>query len=196
MPGAEDLIFQISNGNREAFRLLYDLFQAKVYNTCLSYLKNNEEAEEATQDVFLEIHKSASLFRYESSASTWVYRLSVNKCLDRIRHRKRQKRFTMIFGLFNKDTGALEVDPPEFYHPGIQLENKEQATILFKAIDKLPENQQTAFILKHVEGLPQKEIAQIMQMGEKAVESLLQRAKANLRKLLSDFYNNTEGKIK
>ena len=66
MPETEDLILQIAAGNREAFRLFYDLFQAKVYNTCVSYLKNNEEAEEATQDVFLEIYKSATVFRQES----------------------------------------------------------------------------------------------------------------------------------
>jgi len=196
MPGAEDLISQISNRNEEAFRLFYNLFQARVFNTCLSYLKNNEEAEEATQDIFLEIHKSAILFRQESSASTWVYRLTVNKCLDRIRHRGRQKRFAIITALFNKETGALNIDPPEFNHPGILLENKEQATILFKAIGQLPENQQTAFILKHVEKLPQKEIALIMKVGEKAVESLLQRAKTNLRRLLSGFYDDTEGKAK
>ena len=63
-------------------------------------------------------------------------------------------------------------------------------------IENLPGSQQTAFILKHVEGLPQKEIALIMKIGEKAVESLLQRAKVNLRKLLADIYDSPEGKTK
>jgi RNA polymerase sigma-70 factor (family 1) len=195
-PDPNELIRRLAQGNRGAFSQLYKLFQARVYNTCLSYLQNVEEAEEAVQDVFLEVFESAASFKGDSSVSTWIYRLAVNKCLDRIRHRKRQKRFAFMSSLFNKETGKLDFDAPDFNHPGIILENKEKAAILFKAIDKLPENQRSAFILKQVEGLSQKEIAEILNLGEKALESLLSRAKANLRKMLSAFYDKTEGNTK
>jgi RNA polymerase sigma-70 factor (ECF subfamily) len=98
-----------------------------------------------------------------------------------------------LSGLFHRDTGALLHDPAGFEHPGVTLENKEKARYLFKAIRQLPQNQQTAFILKQVEGLSQKEVAAVMEIGEKAVESLLQRAKANLRNILSEYYNKNEG---
>ena len=194
MTEIEALILEIGKGNRDAFQRFYAHFQAAVFNICLSYLKNREEAEEAVQDIFMEVFYSASNFRNDASASTWVYRIAINKCLDRLRHRKRKKRFAFLTDLFNPETGQLQFDPSDFEHPGVLLENKELASILFKAMDKLPENQQTAFILKQVEGLPQKEIAAIMNMGEKAVESLLQRAKQNLRKLLGNYYDNAEGK--
>ncbi len=180
----EELLQHISNGDTNALGQLYELFKDKVYNTCLAYLQQQQEAEEATQDVFVEIFRSAQSFQSRSGASTWIYRICVNKCLDRIRSSKRQKRFAFITGLFNRDTGEIMYDVPSFHHPGIQLEQKENAARLFKSIRQLPDNQQSAFILKHMEGLSQKEIAQIMDIGEKAVESLLQRAKTNLKKLL------------
>jgi len=183
---AEALILLIANGDENAFRQLYELFKDKVYNTCLSYLQNKEEAEEAAQDVFVEVFHSAHKFKQRSSVSTWVYRITVNKCLDRLRYRSRQKRFAFISSLFNKTTGELQHDAPAFEHPGILLEQKEHAAKLFAAIARLVEQQQTAFILRQVEGLSQKEISQIMDLSEKAVESLIQRAKANLRKILSE----------
>ncbi len=181
----EDLPKLIASGNNEAFRRLYDLFKDRVYNTCLSYLQHTEEAEEATQDVFVKIHRSAAGFKGDSSVSTWIYRLAVNQCLDLLRFRNRQKRFAFISSLFGA-AGNLQHDAPTFEHPGILAENRERAALLFKAIKQLPENQQTAFILKQAEGLSQKEVAEIMDITEKALESLLQRAKANLRKLLTE----------
>jgi RNA polymerase sigma-70 factor (ECF subfamily) len=84
------------------------------------------------------------------------------------------------------------VHPKNFVHPGITLEKKEKAKILFNAIELLNERQKTCFVLKHVEGLSQKEIAEIMQCAEGAVESMLSRAKANLRNLLGDYFDKNE----
>lgn len=189
---AEKLIISICQGENPAFKQFYDLFKDRVYNTCLSHLQNESDAEEATQDVFIEVHKSACSFQQMATASTWVYRIAVNKCIDRIRYNKRQKRFGFVSSIFNKDTGELQHDPVEFNHPGIVFENKDKAAKLFRAIAQLPENQQSAFILKQVEGLSQKEVAHIMNMTEKAIESLLQRAKGNLRKSLGDFYKESK----
>jgi len=184
----EVLLQQMLDGDATAFRQLYDLFYQRVYNTCLLYLQQVPEAEEATQDVFLELHQSAVKFRADASLTTWIYRIAVNKCLDRQRYKQRQKRFAFLTSIFHRDTGELIHDMPVPQHPGIALEQKENAAVLYAAIHQLPENQQTAFILKQAEGLPQKEIAQIMGVTEKAVEALIQRAKAGLRQKLGDFY--------
>lgn len=189
----EELLYMVSKGDHSAFKQLYELFKARVYNTCLSHLQNESDAEEATQDVFIEVHKSANNFKGTAAVSTWIYRIAVNKCIDRIRHNNRQKRFAFVTSIFNKDTGELMHDPPEFNHPGIVIENKENAAKLFKSISQLPENQQSAFILKQVEGLSQKEVANILGMTEKGIESLIQRAKVNLRKHLGDIYDKNEG---
>jgi RNA polymerase sigma-70 factor (ECF subfamily) len=84
------------------------------------------------------------------------------------------------------------LDLPDFHHPGVHLDNKEKAAILFKAIKELPENQQIAFILNKVEGLSYQEVAEIMKTSLSAVESLLHRAKTNLRETLKKRNNLNE----
>ncbi len=91
--------------------------------------------------------------------------------------------------LFHKDSGEISVDKAHFDHPGILMEKKENARLLFAAIDLLKDNQKTVFVLFHIEELSQKEIAEIMELTPKAVESLIQRAKAVLREKLGNYYN-------
>jgi RNA polymerase sigma factor (sigma-70 family) len=165
-------IESLASGNREAFRQVYHAFKDKVYNTALAYVRLPQEAEEIVQDVFVEIHRSAKTFRQESSISTWIYRITINKCIDQTRSARRKKRLTLLTSFFQKDTGAF-IDIPHFDHPGIALENKEDARLVFQAIDALSEPQKSAFILSQIEELPQKEIADILKVSEKALESLL-----------------------
>lgn len=185
-----DLIQRLQAGDQDTFKIIFEEFKLRVFNTCLSYLQHTEEAEEVTQDVFVEIYRSINHYKAEATLSTWIYRISVNKCLDFLRHRKRKKRSGLLISLFKKESTELQIDTPHFHHPGVILENKEKAALLFKVIDKLPDQQKTAFILSQIEDLPQKEIAEVMKLSEKAVESLLQRAKANLRKDLEIFNPN------
>ncbi len=151
-------------------------------------MQNKEDAEDLTQEVFIEVFHSLEKFKQESSLSTWIYRITVNKSLDFLRKKNRKKRFGFMTSLFHKETSEVNFDKGHFDHPGILLEKKENARILFEAIDLLSENQKTAFILFHVEELSQKEIAAIMNLSPKAIESLIQRAKTTLREKLGDLY--------
>ena len=167
---------------------MVELYQGKVYNTALGLLQDSGLAEDITQEVFVKVYTSVLSFNEQSSLSTWIYRITVNKCLDYLRSQNRQKRQGIFTSLFQKDSGEPINDAVDFIHPGIKLDQKENAKYLFQAIKSLPENQKTAFILVHIEELPQKEIAEIMNLSLKAVESLLQRAKENLRKKLDPIY--------
>lgn len=176
------------SGDADAFKELVLAYQQKVYNTAIGLVQDHGMAEDITQEVFITVYKSILSFNERSAVSTWIYRITVNKCLDHIRSRKRQKR-TGIFGsLFHKDAGEEAFEKQSFDHPGIQLERRENARYLFAAINTLPDKQKMVFTLAHVEELPQKEIADILNLSVKAVESLLQRAKANLRKKLGAIY--------
>src|SRR5690348_5242109 len=104
MPDYLQLIQQIAEGKHKSFRHLFDLFSVKVVNTAISYLLNSEEAEEIAQDVFIEIFHSASDFKGDSSVSTWIYRIAINKCLDKLRYRKRKKRFAFVVDIFKQDS--------------------------------------------------------------------------------------------
>jgi len=187
-----ELIAGLKRGDPKILEHLFNIYRNKVYNTVISYLQNAEDAEETTQDVFIEAFGSINTFKKNSNLSTWIYRITVNKSLDRIRYNKRKKRFAVITDLFDSITGEESKDverEADFYHPGTELEQKESSAILFKAVNKLPENQKSAFILSKIEGLSYKEISEIMKTGIPSVESLLFRAKQNLKKHLNRYYD-------
>jgi RNA polymerase sigma factor (sigma-70 family) len=164
---------------------IFEQHQHLVFNLCLHYLQNRQDAEEATQDVFVKIHAKLSSFEGKSSLKTWVYRIAVNHCLDLLRTRKRQNNLAFITHLFlGKTETPLEV--PHFDHPGVLLEDKEALENLFQKMNQLPENQKTALILRYLDDLSPPEIAEIMGVSLKAIESLLQRAKQNLEKRLGE----------
>lgn len=179
--------FPLDDLNHINFRDLVEANKSRVFNTALGFVQNTEDAEDIAQEVFIEVHRSLSGFNQQSSLSTWIYRITVNKSLDFLRKKNRKKRFGFFTQLFRDDDGGVEA--PNFDYPGVLLENKEKSAILFSVIDQLPENQKTAFILFHVEDLSQKEIAAIMNVTPKAVESLIQRAKANLREKLGKIFD-------
>lgn len=150
-----------------------------VFNLSLNYVQNVEDAEEITQDVFVAVHQALSTFGNRSSLSTWIYRITINKSLDHIKAKKRKKRFGFIFSIFGDDTTPAN-DAQHFNHPGVQLEQKEAMANIFACINALPDNQKTALLLSKTEQKSQAEIAEIMDISVKAVESLIQRAKTNL----------------
>ena len=155
-----------------------------VYNLALQYLQNIEESEEICQDVFISAHQHLAKFNQESSYSTWLYRITINKCLDHLKAKKRLKRFAFIQSIFVGESNNLAVEGTEFNHPGVQLEQKQEVQQIFKALDLLNDQQKTAIILHKIEGLSQAQISEIMGISKKAVESLVQRAKQNLKNIL------------
>jgi RNA polymerase sigma-70 factor (ECF subfamily) len=147
-------------------------------------MNNAEDAEEITQDVFLAVFQGIEKFNQQAKISTWIYRITLNKCIDAVRAKNTKKRFALITSIYNKVTGELQYDFPTYHHPGVEAENKEAFNHLYMALSKLPENQKKVIILLKVEQLSQQETADIMNIGVKAVESLFQRAKINLKKIL------------
>src|SRR2546421_5493881 len=111
-----------------------------VYNTALGILQNAEDAEDVAQEVFVQVFESVKNFKAEAKFSTWLYRITVSKALDHIRRKKRKKRFGYVQSLFGSNNETV-IEKPDFHHPGVVLDNKERAAVLFSAIDLLPENQ-------------------------------------------------------
>lgn len=174
--------------NATNFQNIYSQYNILVYNVALHYLQNIEDAEEITQDVFVQLHQSLSGFQNNSTLKTWIYRITINKCLDFIKHKNSKKRF-FIFGTRLHSEIELH-NVSDFEHPGILLENKENTEVLFKVINELNENQKTAFVLSKIEGLNNPEIAAIMQVSISSVESLVFRAKSTLKEKLSLKFDN------
>lgn len=170
------LIQEILTGNNNAFKELIEKYQERVFRTALGFVHNKEDAEDIAQEVFINVFQSLSKFKGDAEFSTWLYRITVNNSLNFVNRNKKNWFLQSIDEIFNKsddDNTPLE-----------NLEIKERDERIKKAIDSLPESQRTAFILSKYEELSQKEIAQIMNRTEGAIEQLLQRAKNNLQKKL------------
>jgi RNA polymerase sigma factor (sigma-70 family) len=185
----QELLNQLQAGNESAFKTLVETHQKRVFNTVLAIVQNFEEAEDVSQEVFIEAYQSVKKFRGDAKLSTWLYRIATTKALEEIRKKKTAKRFAFFTNLFGDNNEVLH-QPVEFEHPGVVLEHKENSKVIFKAINLLPDNQKVAFTLYNVEGLSYQEITEVMQLSLSSVESLLFRAKTNLRKSLGDFYKN------
>jgi len=183
----QTLIKQLNEGNAKAFEAFVLEFQGLVYNTCYSFLNHREDAEDVAQDVFVYAFKSINSFRGESSLSTWLYKLSMNKSLDFIRAKKRQKRGSgLLNSMDNEEMSRLNVSDTN--QPHAQLEEEEKRQILHAAIDRLPDRQKRAIILSRFEGLSQEQVAEVMETSVSSVESLLVRGKKKLKELLSDYF--------
>jgi len=182
----QELLSGLRNGEEPAFKELVTQFRDKVFNTALGLLQHHAEAEDTAQEVFIQVYRSIDKFKGDSALSTWIYRITVTKSLDHLRRKTRKKRFGFLSSLLGEDNRLIH-EPGDFDHPGVQQERKEDAAMLFKMISQLPENQRTTFVLKKVEELSYREIAAILNTSEAAVDSLLQRAKQNLRKKLSEL---------
>ncbi len=172
------------------FKVLFEQQKNRVYNTVLSLLQNAADAEDVTQEVFVKVFEEFDQFRGEAQLQTWIYRIAVNKSLDFLRAQKAKKRSGILVRLFGDDKTESVFEIPDFVHPGVVLERKEQSKVLFKAIDQLPEAQKSAFVLAKLEGLSYLEIANVLNTTVPSVESLLFRARANLKKQLINFDGN------
>ena len=184
-----ELVLLLQQGDESAFKKLVDEWQSMVYNTAVSIVQNEDDADDITQEVFIQVYQSVGSFKGDSKFSTWLYRVTVSKALDHEKKKKRKKRFGLVQSLFGGD-GEEQIHAVEFNHPGVQLEKKEKAGELFNALKLLPDKQRIAFTLHKLEGQSYQEVAEIMKTTLYAVESLMGRAKINLKKELSKYYTN------
>lgn len=168
---------------------LYSAFAKMVFNLALHYTQNTQDAEEITQDVFVKLFEKGDQFKGEASAKTYITRITINQSLDFLRYKSRQKRGGGA-RIRTLDDSQHETGLHDFNHPGYKLEQKEEIAKIYAALNKLPPNQKTVIILLKIEGHTQKEAAEIMNIGTKAIESLFQRAKKGLRTILE----SNEGK--
>jgi len=180
-------IQQLREGDDVAFEKLIQFYSSQVLNTSVNILVSKEDAEDVSQEVFIELFRSIRNFKGDSKLSTWIYRITISKSLEFLRKKNRKKRSGFFRELFGMDDQEISV-PADFNHPGVVLENKELSAILFCALEKLPERQRIAFLLSKTENLSYSEIAEVMEISVASVESLLFRAKQGLQRILEKYY--------
>jgi RNA polymerase sigma-70 factor (ECF subfamily) len=174
------VVERLKKGEESAFRELVETYQHMVFRVCMGVLHNSSDADDVTQEVFIEVFRSVQKFRSHAKISTWLYRIALNKSLNYMRDNRQHKRALQAdgAGMEALSLHASERTPLEV------LQEKEKKEALEKAVDALPERQKKAFVLSKYEDLSNKEIARVMKLSVSSVESLLFRAKQNLQKSL------------
>lgn len=170
-----NLVQKLRSGDRNAYNELVLQFKNSIINTCYRFLLDQQDAEDISQEVFIEVYQSIDFFRGDAKISTWIYRIAVTKCLDEIKKSNRKKRISSIGKLLHID------EITNWISGGVQPDEKiienEQLREVAAVLNTLPENQRVAFTLSKIDGFTNQEIAEIMDTTTIAVESLIYRAK-------------------
>lgn len=169
------MIDRLKSNDRNAFTELIALYKNSVMTTCYRFLLDKEDAEDISQDVFVEVFQSIHSFRGDAALSTWIYRITVTKCLDEIKRRKRKKRISAFTKMLHLDDVAHWISGGVM--PDTSLQENEKMREVAQVLNQLPENQRVAFTLSKIDGFSNNEIAKIMDTTTIAIDSLIYRAK-------------------
>jgi RNA polymerase sigma-70 factor (ECF subfamily) len=181
------LLDKIAEKDEKAFQVFVEKYHQLVLNVCNNILNNYDDAMDVSQEVFIKIYESVDSFRRDSKVTTWLYRISVNKSLNYLRSRKKQKWFSSLDVIFGDDKTSSDPEDKEL-KPGENIELEENKKALYNALRKLPEKQNIAISLNNFEDLSYKEISEVMGISVTEVGVLINRGKKKLHKLIIDYY--------
>ena len=184
----KEIIEQIKEGDHESFKELVEEYKEMVFKVCFGFVKNKEDAEDITQDVFFSVYKNIKSFKSESKVSTWLYRVAVNFSLNHIRKMKIQRMFVKLGIKEDDEEKVFDVPAGKDYDADFKIVESEKKKIIAKILNELPSNQRIAFTLFNVEGFTYEKIAEIMNCSVPSVESKIHRAKINLQKKLIKYF--------
>lgn len=175
-------------GDQSAFEQLVLDNQNKVYSLALRLVGDREEAADLAQEAFVKAWQGLSSFQGESSFATWIYRLTTNVCIDWLRRQKRREGIAPSVSLDDKDAAWAEPADRDS-DPHLLLEKSERGKALARGLDKLPDWQRRALVLRELSGLSYQEIAGELDIDLGTVKSRIARARLSLRKILLEDGN-------
>ncbi len=179
----ENIIIEASEGSTEAFESIYKEYSGFVYNVAFRVVKNIDEAQEVTQDVFLTVYRKLKSFKFKSSFKTWVYRIAVNMAIDHARKSSREQDHAVQYENNNKLNKAI--DPV-----GENIEREQQEKTISTLLEALSPDQRVCIVLRSVEGLSYQEIAESLNININTVRSRLKRAREKLIALRKEMVKN------
>jgi len=185
----KELIEGFLAGNADHYVEITERYTEKVFNLAFRFTRNQEDSEEVLQDVFVTVYNKLEAFEGKAAFSSWLYRVTVNTALMLIRKRKQSPTISVeevspqIKETWTGDTSAnSDIDYISSRH--------ELRAMLEQAVDKLPEEYKSIFLMRDVDGMSNQEVGEILGMSVAAVKSRLHRARLMLRKRLQKFYDD------
>jgi RNA polymerase sigma-70 factor, ECF subfamily len=174
-----EAIERAKQGDAAAFEVLYNLHKRRVYSLCLRMTTNTAEAEDLTQEAFLQLFRKIGTFRGESAFSTWLHRMAVNVVLMQLR-----KKGLQVVPLDDENEGEEETPKKDYGAQDSVLAGSLDRLQLKNAIDRLPPGYRSIFVLHDVEGFEHNEIAEMVGCSIGNSKSQLHKARMKLRELL------------
>lgn len=183
------LVEKAQGGDRDAFRELVERYQRKVYSICYGMLKNADDCLDVSQDVFVKVYRNIEKFNHQSSFYTWLYRITVNMCIDHIRKNKRVKNVEYDDALSREGDGPDDFLMPSKLglNPDKVYGRKELREKMLEALDSLSEKHRTILILREVDGLSYEEIADVLNISKGTVMSRLFHARKYFQEAIGDY---------
>ena len=189
---AEDLVLvtAVKGGDRQAFKVLMQRYQRKVYAVAFGFLRNQEDALDVVQESFIKVHRYIGKFEGNSSFYTWLYRIVANLCIDHLRKAKRHRDVEFDDGLRHdgKDEPPSDLVPHlgRFGDPSDMLRRKEILAAVEASLDHLSDKHRAVIVMRELQGMSYEEMAQAMKCSKGTIMSRLFHARRNMQKLLTE----------
>jgi len=180
------LVRRVLEGDGEAYRVLVERYQERIYYVCYGFVRNQEDARDLAQEAFVKAYRNLPRFQFRSKFYSWLSRIASNLCIDWLRRKKVRKAEEFDEGIAARESAGVISMAHYKHHPGRSAEDAQLRVRLAQAIDALPDQQRQAIILREIDGLAYKEIAEIMEIPEGTVMSRLYYARKKLQKTLED----------
>jgi RNA polymerase sigma-70 factor, ECF subfamily len=177
---ATELVQAFRQGDVQAFNKLVSLYQEKIYNLAYNYLKDQEEAKDLTQDIFVSIYRSLPALKDPSKFSSWLYQTAINHCRNRYRRLQRRGFFDMQS--IDDEESPLQLSTGESLE--MNIEQQEATDILLSELAKMSETEKEILILRDLQGLSYEEISENLALPLGTVKSKLNRARLALKNRL------------
>jgi RNA polymerase sigma-70 factor (ECF subfamily) len=178
------IMTEVAEGNLAAFRIIVELHHKPLISFIARYTGDRDSAEDIAQEVFLRVFKAAKDYKPQAKFRTWLFTIATNLCLNELRKNKSSPKLVDLSYLHEQE---YPIAAPAAFSPEKAAQDAELSAAVHKAIQSLPENQRIAILLRQYNDFSYAEISEMLGISTSAVESLIQRARQNLKRSLSSF---------
>ncbi len=182
-----EMVRAVLDGDEGAYRVLVERYQGRIYAIIYGMVRNREDARDLAQETFVKAYRNLPRFRFGASFYTWLCRIAMNVSIDHLRRQKLRRTELYEEGTAARDADGVISLAHHRHDPGRDLERKELRDRIFAALETLPPDQKQVILLREIEGLAYKEIAEVVGIPEGTVMSRLYYARKKLQKALKDI---------